>query len=604
MTRFQKFMQQPLLLRRFIPYTRPGRLLTGFSVIAMLLAGGLECLSIVLLEPLVALMQNSEKALATNKVLQPFKHWFAELSSGDLVALYCSGLFFVFLLRVATNFWVIFLVSKLTVRVTHNCRESLFLALLGAPQSVFDRTKAGELSTLFSQHLRSITTAAENLLHIVFRGCLLMGYLLVVVWNSWQVSLLLAVVVGAMGGVVALVQRQMLRMAHHLGWSSTELASFLAEMTGGMRVIRYSGAQQSVLERFEQSAKVANRADLRARRLIGVIPSMMEFIAMVALLILIVVSFHLLIRTGKVEVSAFMVTLVAAMRVLPSCSLIASSYGLLTLAMAMMEQMEPWLKLPVFPKRAFGSRRFEGVRSELWFDAVSFRYTPDKPALSAVSFKVPAGAKVALVGVSGSGKSTVASILMRLREPDSGRVLLDGIDYWEFSTELWHQCLGVVDQDPFLFHDTFRANICFGLGEVPEDRLNQALRVADLVGVIAALPKGVETVIGERGASLSGGQRQRLAIARAVVRNPQVLILDEATSALDTGTEREVQTALDLAMQGRTTLIIAHRLSTVRNADWIVVLDQGCVVEQGTWDVLNAQEGPFSRLVRLNALQE
>ena len=190
MTRFQKFMQQPLLLRRFIPYTRPGRLLTGFSVIAMLLAGGLECLSIVLLEPLVALMQNSEKALATNKVLQPFKHWFAELSSGDLVALYCGGLFFVFFLRVATNFWVIFLVSKLTVRVTHNCRESLFLALLGAPQSVFDRTKAGELSTLFSQHLRSITTAAENLLHIVFRGCLLMGYLLVVVWNSWQVSLL------------------------------------------------------------------------------------------------------------------------------------------------------------------------------------------------------------------------------------------------------------------------------------------------------------------------------------------------------------------------------------------------------------------------------
>ena len=219
-------------------------------------------------------------------------------------------------------------------------------------------------------------------------------------------------------------------------------------------------------------------------------------------------------------------------------------------------------------------------------------------ALADVAFDIPAGQTVALVGSSGSGKSTIASLLLRLREPTAGRIVADGADYWEYSPASWHARLGMVEQEAFLFHDTVANNIQFGRQGVTPEQLRRAVAAAHLDDVIRGLPQGLETVVGERGTMLSGGQRQRLAIARAVVANPQLLILDEATSALDNVSERQVQAALDEARHQRTVVVIAHRLSTVRSADWIVVLDHGRVAEQGTWDELTARGGQFSRLLK------
>jgi ABC-type multidrug transport system fused ATPase/permease subunit len=259
--------------------------------------------------------------------------------------------------------------------------------------------------------------------------------------------------------------------------------------------------------------------------------------------------------------------------------------------------------LPKYPTRSFGTRMFEGIARELSIENISYGYNADRLALSDVSFHIPAGAKVALVGSSGSGKSTMAALLMRLREPLAGTIRVDGTDFWEFSPASWHQRLGVVEQEPFLFNETIRANLTFGLKDPTEQQIRNALRIANLEEVVAALPLGIDTPVGERGAQLSGGQRQRLAIARAVARDPRLLILDEATSALDTISELEVQRALDEAMKGRTTLIIAHRLSTVRNSDWIVVMHEGRVVEQGTWANLMDHQGAFAKLVQLNELK-
>jgi ABC-type multidrug transport system fused ATPase/permease subunit len=219
-------------------------------------------------------------------------------------------------------------------------------------------------------------------------------------------------------------------------------------------------------------------------------------------------------------------------------------------------------------------------------------------ALDDIHFTVPVGQTVAIVGPSGAGKSTLANILLRLRAPSSGRITIDGRDCWEFSSESWHRATALVEQDAFLFHGTLRENILYGLGEVSEEALNGALAAAHLTDVVSSLPDGLNTLVGERGAMVSGGQRQRIAIARAVIRNPSILILDEATSHLDAVSERLVQQALQNASRGRTTIVIAHRLSTIREADKLVVLEDGRLVEQGTWDNLASAGGTFSRLIR------
>jgi ABC-type multidrug transport system fused ATPase/permease subunit len=202
-----------------------------------------------------------------------------------------------------------------------------------------------------------------------------------------------------------------------------------------------------------------------------------------------------------------------------------------------------------------------------------------------------------LVGASGSGKSTLATLLLRLREPTAGRIVVDNTDYWDFTAESWHKGLGIVEQEAFLFNDTIRHNIRFGCPEATETQVLEAARIAHLNDVLKEQSQGLDTVVGERGTMLSGGQRQRMTIARAVLRNPHLLLLDEATSALDNHSERQVQAALDEARKGRTTIVIAHRLTTIRNADLIVVLDQGRVVETGTWESLEQQSGAFSRLL-------
>ncbi|HMO66914.1 MAG TPA: ATP-binding cassette domain-containing protein, partial [Verrucomicrobiota bacterium] len=286
------------------------------------------------------------------------------------------------------------------------------------------------------------------------------------------------------------------------------------------------------------------------------------------------------------------------LRMLPALNQLYHVQGSILFYSGSIKEVERWLGLPSYPGQPFGTVEFSDLHEGVRFVDVRLKYDNGKEALKGVSFEVPAGQTVALVGASGSGKSSAASLLLRLRTPTGGKILVDGTDYWEFTAPSWHRAVAVVEQEAFLFHDTLAANVAFGLDNVSEAEIERALRLANLMDVVRGLPEGLRTVVGERGATLSGGQRQRLAIARALVRNPQILILDEATSALDSVSERLVQAALESATRDRTTLVIAHRLSTIRHAHRIVVLAEGAVAEQGTWEELVAREGAFAELLR------
>jgi ATP-binding cassette subfamily B protein len=244
---------------------------------------------------------------------------------------------------------------------------------------------------------------------------------------------------------------------------------------------------------------------------------------------------------------------------------------------------------------ARGAVRFEGVR---------FGYRPGKPALHDLSIDIPAGTKVAIVGHSGSGKSTALALLLRLYDPDAGRITIDGHDLKDLTLESLRRNVGVVFQNSTLFQRSIADNLRVGRPEATDEELVAAARLAQAHDFVAALPEGYQTLLGERGARLSGGERQRLAIARALLKDPPILLMDEATSALDAATEARLQQALRAVMKGRTVLVIAHRLSTIRDVDLVLVLDQGRLVEQGSYDALVARGGTFAGLVRAQLFLE
>ena len=262
------------------------------------------------------------------------------------------------------------------------------------------------------------------------------------------------------------------------------------------------------------------------------------------------------------------------LRLLPLLNQLYGLHGHLAYLAGGIHEVKTWLETPHFPERPFGTAAFTGLERALAFEHVTYRYPNGKTALDDVDFVVPVGQTIAIVGPSGAGKSTLANILLRLRAPSGGRITVDGRDCWEFSPESWHRATALVEQDAFLFHGTLRENILYGCDDVGEEALDRALAAAHLTDVVTSLPDGLDTLVGERGAMVSGGQRQRIAIARAVIRNPSILILDEATSHLDAVSEQLVQQALHNAARGRTTIVIAHRLSTIRDADRLIVLER------------------------------
>jgi subfamily B ATP-binding cassette protein MsbA len=568
-----------------------------------------EGIGVGLLVPLLNLLLGGENA-STMHPVEWLQRGFPGRSAAFYVSTVCTGILVAIAAKNAAFYTSQILAARLKRQVSVSLRNTLFARLQRADLDVFDRTPAGELSNVFLLETYRATTAIDVLLGMLQRTSIALFYLAALLYLSWPLTILVLALSAGLGATLSFVYRRLTRAGEDVTDTNNQLASALAQSFAGIRTQRVTNSQRRERDRFHTLNVAQAEAEQRSSHATSLLFPLTETLAVAGGMLIVASAYILLVRPGIMLNSFLLAFGFVLLRLLPLLNQLWGLQGHLFYLAGGVREVQTWLQTPEYPNRPFGTDRFTALRRELRCEGISYRYPNGTLALDDVSFSVGVGETVAIVGPSGSGKSTLAAIVLRLRTPSAGSVTADGRDTWSFSPENWHRATAFVEQDAFLFNGTVRDNILYGCDDLSADAsakagpdvaaLHRAVQIANLEEFVASLPAGLDTLVGERGVMVSGGQRQRIAIARAVIRNPQILVLDEATSHLDNVSEQLVQQALQNAARGRTTIVIAHRLSTIRDADKLVVLDRGRIVEQGTWESLAAAGGTFQRLVAVD----
>lgn len=500
-----------------------------------------------------------------------------------------------FLTRGIAGFVVNYALSWVSNQATLRMRHDMFDHFLQAETSLFARHTASNLINTIVYEVQNGTTGLVNALQTLikdsFTAIALLGYL---VWLNWQLTLFIAVLLPAVAATVRYFTRRMHRISIATQAAIDELAYVVEENTLAWRIVRLHEALKVQEERFGRASKRVKQLSLKSTVASSAITPVTQMISASALSAVIVAALWQS-NTQGATVGGFVSFITAMLMLITPLRHLTEVAGPVTRGLASIQRGLNLMDHT--PAETGGSHIVERAKGELELAKVSLTYSRDAttPALDGLNLQVRAGEMLALVGPSGAGKSTLVNLLPRFLDPTEGEIRLDGVPLKEWDIKALRRQFAFVSQDVVLFNDTVAANVSLGLA-CDSERVRAALAAANLLDFVNELPQGIETRIGHNGSQLSGGQRQRLAIARAIYKDAPILILDEATSALDSQSERLVQSALERLMAGRTSLVVAHRLSTVEAADRVAVLDQGRVVELGSHKELLAQGGLFARL--------
>jgi subfamily B ATP-binding cassette protein MsbA len=602
---------------RLLRYFRPYKRLLLLAVLSNVLMSLFLVVSIPVLQPFLQILfdipgksvapEALSEATGFRAVEQAVSHYFANLvrTHGRERALLwvCGLLVFTFLGKNLFRYLSLYFLAPVRNGVVRDLRNRLVAKVLELPLSYFSDARKGDLMSRASADVQEVDSSIIGVVESVAREpIVILGSLAFMLYVSPALlgfALLLMLFSGLVIGRLGLALRRQSKEAQsNLGLVS----AILEETLGGLRIIKGFNAQRWQQARYEREnaryaallTRISRRRDLAS--------PLSEFLGIVAVAIILWFGARQ-VFSGEMTAPTFITFLYAFYNIIePAKHLSAASYSIRK-GLGALERVEALLAEAVSIRDRADAQPVRTFERAIEFHNVSFRYpNAESYALKSIDLTIPKGKVIALVGASGAGKSTLADLLPRFYDATEGRILLDGVDIRQLRIRDLRALMGIVSQEAILFNDTVRNNIAFGLEGISDADIEAAARAAHAHEFITALPDGYDTNIGERGTKLSGGQRQRLTIARALLRNPPILILDEATSALDSESEKIVQAALNRLLQNRTALVIAHRLSTVQHADEILVLDRGQIVERGGHDDLIRQSGIYRNLVALQAL--
>lgn len=491
--------------------------------------------------------------------------------------------------------------------VLRDLRKSLYDKVVSLPIGYFTEERKGDVMSRMTNDVNEVEASIMAALDVLFKDpIMLLIYLITLFCISWQLTLFVLVLLPVAGLLIGRVGRSLKRASQHGQEQNAEILTQIDETLGGLRVVKAFNAEDKLKQRFLNLINDTRRTFNRINRRYYLAHPVSEFLgtALIAVILwfggMLILSDH-----STIDAATFIYYLVIFYSIInPAKDLSKAGYGVRK-GMASLERIDKILNTQSNIVEQTDPKPLHAFCDRIEYRDVCFSYREDVPVLRHINLSIRKGQMVALVGQSGSGKTTLADLLPRFYDPVSGTITIDGTDIRDVSTYDLRALMGNVNQEAILFNDTFYNNITFGVdttqpapnGQTWQQAVEAAARIANAHDFIMATPQGYATLIGDRGSRLSGGQRQRISIARAILKNPPILILDEATSALDTESEKAVQQALEHLMKDRTTLVVAHRLSTIRNADLICVMHEGEIVEQGRHADLLALNGYYRRLV-------
>ena len=510
-----------------------------------------------------------------------------------------AGIVITFLIRGIFYYGQSYLVSFVGERVIIDVREILFKKFQRLPLSYFDRHQTGEIMSYITNDVAALQNAlVDRLIELVTESSIFVGSLVMMFLLDWQLSLLTLITVPLVGEAMKIFGRKMKSSGAVIQERLADITALMQESISAVRVVKSFVREDFEIQRFTRENDLNFRAQMKSVQIQSLLTPTVEFLAALAVTVIVWFGGYEVVN-GNITAGALVAFLTYAVNLANPVKRISRVYGTIQKAMAGAERVFGIMDMPEAIADKPEAKAMPAVKGYVEFDDVTFGYKDDIPALEHISFKAEPGQMIAFVGPSGAGKSTIANLIPRFYDVNGGAIRIDGQDVRDVTMSSLREQIGIVPQETLLFSTTVMENIRYGRLDATDEELVQAAKDANAHEFIMQLPEGYDTKIGERGLNLSGGQRQRIAIARAILKNPQLLILDEATSALDTESEKIVQAALDRLMVGRTSFVIAHRLSTIFNADQIYVIEKGHIREHGTHEELLALGGLYSSLYNI-----